>query len=82
VVDAGPVALRQGTATGLVFDAATAAALEQALLRAVALYRQPEAWQRVTRHAMAADFSWQGAARAYLALYEEVLAQRGRPAAG
>jgi len=79
VVDAGAAARRTDRATGFVFDAATPAALAQALARAVALYREPEAWQRVMRRAMAADFSWRGAAAAYLALYAEALAARGAP---
>jgi starch synthase len=77
VVDAGAAAVREDRATGFVFDAATPAALAQALLRAVALYRQPEAWRRVMRRAMAADFSWRSAASAYLALYAQVIAARG-----
>jgi starch synthase len=77
VVDADAAALREDRATGFVFDAASPAALAQALARAVALYRQPATWQRVMRRAMAADFSWRGAAQAYLALYAEAAAARG-----
>ena len=76
VVDAGASALREDRATGFVFDAATPAALAQALARAAALYRRPDAWQRVMRRAMAADFSWRGSAAAYLALYDETIAAR------
>ena len=81
VVDAGAAALRDDRATGFVFDAATPAALAQALARAVALYRHPAAWQRVMRRAMAADFSWRGAAAAYLALYAQAIAARKGPPA-
>jgi starch synthase len=76
VVDANDVHLRDGSATGFVFEAATPVALEHAVERAVALYRQPEAWQRVMRQAMAQDFSWDHAARDYLALYRELVAAR------
>ena len=65
-------------ATGFVFDAATPQALEQALERAIALYRQPLAWRRLMQRAMAQDFSWDVAASSYLALYSEVLATLGR----
>jgi starch synthase len=76
VVDANDVHLRDGSGTGFVFEAATPVALEHAVERAVALYRQPEAWQRVMRQAMAQDFSWDHAARDYLALYRDVVAAR------
>jgi starch synthase len=71
VVDAGAAQLDAGTATGFVFEAATPNALEQAVERMVALYRQPATWQRVMRHAMAQDFSWEHAAEQYLALYAQ-----------
>jgi starch synthase len=69
-----------GLATGFVFDAATPAALEQALERAVALYGQPLQWQAMMQRGMVQDFSWDVAARSYLALYKEaLLAKRGVP---
>ena len=74
VVDASDA----GHGTGFVFDAATPAALEQALERALALYRQPQAWRALLRRAMAQDFSWDVAAASYLALYHEALAARPR----
>ena len=80
VVDASDAALKEDRATGFSFDIATPAALEQALMRATALYRQREAWQRVMQRAMAQDFSWTGAAQAYMALYAEAVeARQARP---
>jgi starch synthase len=58
--------------TGFVFDAATPAALEAAVHRAISLFAQPERWARLQSTAMAQDFSWDGAARQYLALYTSV----------
>ena len=72
VVDARGAALDEDLATGFVFDHATPWALDEALQRAQALYREPERWQRVMRRAMAQDFSWAGSARAYAAMYERV----------
>ena len=63
-------------ATGFVFDAATPAALVQALERALALYREPAAWQALMQRGMAQDFSWDVAATAYLALYADAVAAR------
>ena len=76
VVDASDEALRDDRATGFSFDLATPAALEHALLRAAALFRQPAAWQRLMQRAMAQDFSWTGAAQAYMGLYAQAVEAR------
>lgn len=76
VVDADERALREGRATGFAFDAATPAALEAAIERAVGLFGQPDRWRALMRSAMAQDFSWDGAARRYLDLYGGLLAPR------
>jgi len=76
VVDASAQSLGDGSATGFVFDAATPAALEEALQRVLQVWNRPEQWRRVMRHAMAQDFSWDGSAARYLCLYRELLAQR------
>lgn len=76
VVDADESAIRDGRATGFVFDAATPAALEAAIERAGALYAQPQRWRAVMHSAMAQDFSWDGAAERYLGLYRSLLAPR------
>jgi starch synthase len=69
VVDADEAAISEGRATGFVFDAATPAALESALLRAVRMHSSAQVWRRLVTTAMAQDFSWDGAAAHYLALY-------------
>ncbi len=76
VVDADERALREGRATGFSFDAATPAALEAAIERAVGLFGQPDRWRALMRSAMFQDFSWDGAARRYLDLYGGLLAPR------
>jgi len=63
-------------ATGFVFDAATPAALEAAIERAVRLYAQPSLWRARMLQAMAQDFSWDGAAERYLGLYRSLLVPR------
>jgi starch synthase len=73
VVDATAEALRDGTATGFVFDAATPVALDSALRKAAEAFAQPAQWKQLMGTAMARDFSWQGAARHYLALYDELV---------
>jgi len=72
VVDANALTLTGGSATGFAFDAETPESLITAIGRASALYADRAAWQRVTRQAMTRDFSWEAAARQYLALYREL----------
>lgn len=69
VVDATDDALRNDTATGFSFNAATPVALDDALARTSATYAQPAQWRRLVLRGMSADFSWRGAAEKYLALY-------------
>lgn len=56
VVDAAERSVRQGTATGFTFETANVAAMLDCIERALALYRQPLAWRKVQRQAMAQDF--------------------------
>jgi starch synthase len=72
VVAATDHSLRQGTATGFAFESANAADMLHCLEQALALYRQPVAWRKVQRQAMAQDFGWSESARRYLALYHEL----------
>ncbi len=62
--------------TGFTFDAATPAAFEAAVRRALAMKQSPETWQRMMRRGMAQDLSWAGPARDYLALYAQALQAR------
>ena len=73
VVDASDDAVAAERATGFVFDAATPAALEGAIQRAIAAHAHPARWQRLMRSGMAQDFSWRGAAQKYVALYGELV---------
>ncbi len=74
ITDATPQALEAGTATGFVFDDYSPAALREALARALQAYRTPAVWRALQRTGMAADFSWQAAARRYRELYERTVA--------
>jgi starch synthase len=62
--------------TGIVFDAATPAAFEAAVRRAITLRQDDAAWTAMMRAGMAQDLSWARPAGAYLALYAE--ARRAR----
>jgi len=74
VVDCSPHGLQDGTATGFVFEQPSAAALVDAVGRAVAAWREPNSWRSLQRNGMARDFGWSTAARAYCDLYRDALA--------
>lgn len=58
--------------TGIVFDSYDAQSLIEAIDRALALFHQTENWEALVQNAMAADFSWERSARAYLSLYQSL----------
>jgi starch synthase len=74
VVDSKPANLAADTATGVVFDELTPAALTAAVERALALYRQPQIWRTIQRTGMRQDFGWRHSAAEYLKLYGDVRA--------
>lgn len=84
VVDANPDTLASGRATGFAFDGATGHALEEAIHRACDAFVEPLVWQQMRLRAMAENFSWDGPAQQYIALYRDAIearrqAPRGAP---
>ncbi|MTI63141.1 glycogen synthase GlgA [Methylophaga sp.] len=73
VVDASEENRKAGIANGFCFDEATVKALEQALLRAVALFARPRIWRSMMLVAMQHDFSWENSANAYIDLYHHIV---------
>ena len=87
VQDAPPVAGGQpgagaGAQTGFAFDAATPAAFEACVQRALALKADAPAWQAVMQRGMAQDLSWAGPATAYLGLYQQARVARAKSPRG
>lgn len=74
VVDATPARLRDKTATGFMFEPATAEALGATIEWAGAQYANRASWRQMIREAMTRDFSWAQSARQYAALYRELVA--------
>ncbi|NDC53808.1 MAG: glycogen synthase GlgA [Planctomycetia bacterium] len=74
VVDATPESLGDGRASGFVFDAFDARALERALERALDAHGDRDLWDGLVRGAMARDWSWDTSAREYVRLFERVRA--------
>ena len=73
LIDANPVGLAAGVATGLTFSPVTLPALEGALARAAALWARPSDWAQMQRNAMRSEVGWTGPAREYAALYKQVV---------
>jgi len=65
---------RTGAGTGFKFVDATPEALLPAAARAAASFRRRGEWAALVRNGMAADFSWERSAAAYLDLYRKVAA--------
>jgi starch synthase len=82
VVDASEAAVASDTATGFTFDAATPAAFQRAMQRALAAHRNPALWRQLMLRGMSQPLSWEGPARDYLALYAAARADPSRLAGG
>jgi starch synthase len=65
---------------GFVFEIFTPGAFRVAMARALDAFRDGEAWGRLVRRGMNADFSWDRSAAAYEELYGRLAASRkGQP---
>jgi starch synthase len=74
VTDASPAHLADGSATGIVCNAPSSAALLAAIARAQALYQNRTCWRQLQRAGMARDHAWTRSAQAYATLYQNLLA--------
>ena len=67
---------KNGQGTGFLFSAYDAAALLEALDRALAAYHRPAVWRRLQANGMKKDFSWNRSAAEYVKVYKRVIATR------
>jgi starch synthase len=74
VVSYSPKTVREGRATGFGFGPASAQGLLLAVLLALRVYESRVQWESLMRVGMQMDVSWARSARAYVDLYQEVLA--------
>ena len=72
VIDANEAAVEAEVATGIQFSPVTAASLEAALGRAIALHGNTASWQAMQRAGMRTDLSWSRRAASYAALFREL----------
>lgn len=63
-------------ANGFTFSPYTAEALEDAVMRALAVYQHPTEWQNMQRRGMAMDFSWPRAVENYIRVYHRAVQDR------
>ena len=73
VINASPAALAAGAATGIQFTPLTADTLRGALDRLCDLHADRATWNRMQRNAMRQPVGWAPSARAYAALYRDLL---------
>ena len=66
----------EGTGNGFTFAAYNAHDMLHVIRQAEETYRNKEQWKVVTTNAMKTDFSWNGPAREYLALYRKLTNKR------
>lgn len=71
VVDATPESIEEGTASGFVFESATANSLTEALMRALEAHADKDLWRQMQRNGMSQDLSWRKSASHYLDLYRQ-----------
>jgi len=76
VVDATDENIANGKATGFVFEEYRAAAMMDALRRALSAFKKKPLWRQLQRTAMAQDFSWSASAKKYVEVFERILAEQ------
>jgi starch synthase len=72
VINASPMALRSGVATGIQFKNVTAHALAGALMQLSALFADKSVWAKLQKNAMRQDVGWEASAAEYAALYKRL----------
>jgi starch synthase len=76
VIDATPMGLASGAATGVQFAPVQTTMLEYAIRRTCALHRDTAVWTRLQVNGMGSDVSWAASARRYADLYAGLIAER------
>ena len=72
VIDANPMALAAGAATGWQFAPVDADTLAQTLMAVLDAWARPVVWQMMQRNAMRQPVGWDASAAQYAALYEGI----------
>lgn len=73
VTDTNTASLKNGTATGFVFEQPDAAQLLYCIGRALDCYVNEQTWHSIQRNGMAKNLGWDASARTYLEIYRDLL---------
>ncbi|MEZ6132457.1 MAG: glycogen synthase GlgA [Planctomycetaceae bacterium] len=76
VVNTNESTLRDGTATGFVFDNYDSRSLAETVERAIDCYRHPDVWKQIMAQGMKRDWSWDRSAHYYVETYRRALERR------
>ena len=76
VIDANPMAVRAGVATGIQFHPVDALAFGQALRRLTELHHDAKGWAAMQKRGMSQALGWDTSAKAYADLYESLTRER------
>lgn len=72
VIDANPMSIAAGVATGVQFAPVDQISFNEALRRTVRLYRDQAEWRVMQQNGMRGDLSWTASASKYAALYRAI----------
>jgi starch synthase len=72
-----PKGLASGKSTGFVFTKYSGKAMLAVVKKALALYADDASWKKLVANGMAQDFSWDGSAKKYVALYRKAMRVKG-----
>ncbi len=67
--------------TGFVMTGCDAEGLDDAIARAMRLWREPQQWRRIQSNGMARDFGWEDSALRYVELYERAALEAAQASA-
>ncbi len=70
VVHASKENRKDNTASGFIFQNATASEMAAAVQQALEMYSHPRLWRRIIKTGMDQDYSWQASAQQYLEVYQ------------
>jgi starch synthase len=73
ICDTSVASLKDGSATGFVFDLADAPSLLACIQRAIDQYQDKAGWEQIQQNGMARDLGWDHSAQAYRAVYRSLL---------
>jgi len=64
---------KKGTGTGFMFNKYDSKEMLKEIKRALKIYKDNEAWQKIMKTGMKSDFSWKSSAKQYIDLYKTIL---------